>query len=219
MSSEFQKVKTFQKLFLENSNNSIPPFRGDELEFWKYRKTIFRKVSYWKNLFFTKNCMTDFTPTILIDSREQAPLVFSRYPAITGTLQSGDYSFRGGEDLFSIERKSLDDLAQCCTGDQRERFSRELHRLRGFWFKRLLVIGCRSDIERHNYKSAISPAAVLGTLSTFEVRFDCPVVFAPDPMAAALMIERWVHYAAREFLKISQTISESAPALVGSAKS
>jgi len=53
----------------------------------------------------------------------------------------------GGENLFAIERKSIADLVGCCVGENRERFFRELHRLRGFRFKRLLVIGGRADID------------------------------------------------------------------------
>jgi len=147
-------------------------------------------------------------PVIAIDSREKTPLTFVNLPSVRGTLLSGDYSFLGGETLFSVERKSLDDLAQCCVGDNRCRFSRELHRLRGFWFKRLLVIGCRTDIEKHNYRSNIQPAAILGTLSTFEVRFDCPIVFAANPTEAAILVERWVVYVAREFMKIADAISK-----------
>ena len=42
-------------------------------------------------------------PVIVTDSREQTPLVFRRMVSVRGTLQSGDYSFLGGEELFSIE--------------------------------------------------------------------------------------------------------------------
>src|SRR5688572_25097121 len=59
--------------------------------------------------------------TIIIDSREQNPLTFTRLSSIRGTLQSGDYSIAGLEHLFAIERKSLDDLAMSVTSE-RERF-------------------------------------------------------------------------------------------------
>jgi hypothetical protein len=47
----------------------------------------------------------------------------------------------GLQDLFSIERKTVSDLVGCCMGENRERFERELHRLRGYWFK--TVVGGR----------------------------------------------------------------------------
>jgi ERCC4-type nuclease len=87
-------------------------------------------------------------PVVVIDTREQSPLPFARLLAERGTLQSGDYSFRGGEELFAVERKTVADFATCRIGENRARFFRELHRLRGFRFKRLLVVGSHEAIER-----------------------------------------------------------------------
>lgn len=65
-------------------------------------------------------------------TREQLPRPFKRLASVRATLTSGDYSFRGGEELFAVELKSIADLVACCVGENRERFFRELHRLRGF---------------------------------------------------------------------------------------
>lgn len=89
---------------------------------------------------------------------------------------SGDYSVAGLEDLFSIERKTVADLVGCCMGDNRERFERELHRLRGYRFKRLLVVGSEAEILAGQYHSNINPKAVMATLCAFEVRYDVPTV-------------------------------------------
>jgi|SRR5215469_17639926 len=35
-------------------------------------------------------------------------------PGIETQADSGDYSIRGLEDQFAVERKSVDDLANCC---------------------------------------------------------------------------------------------------------
>jgi hypothetical protein len=48
-------------------------------------------------------------PTIIIDTREQTPLSIAG-SWVRGTLTSGDYSFIGGNHVFSIERKSLADM-------------------------------------------------------------------------------------------------------------
>lgn len=144
--------------------------------------------------------LADIRPVAVIDTREQAPLVFTRLPAQRGTLQSGDYSFVGGENLFAVERKSVADLVGCCMGEARERFFRELHRLRGFRFRRLLVVGTAQEIATGQYRSAIRPRSVLATLSTIEARFDVPVVFQPDPAAAARQVEDWVWWYAREIV-------------------
>ena len=144
--------------------------------------------------------LADVRPVVVIDTREQTPLVFTRLQSVRGTLQSGDYSFRGGEELFAVERKTVADLVGCCCGENRERFFRELHRLRGFRFKRLLVVGTREEIEAGAYRSNITPKAVTATLAALEVRFDVPVVFATTSDDAARLVECWAYWMAREIV-------------------
>jgi hypothetical protein len=86
-------------------------------------------------------------------------------------------------------------------GANRERFERELLRMRGYRFKRLLVVGTRDDIANGHYYSKIAPKAVLATLGTFEVRYDLPVTFAETAEAAAREIERWSWNFAREVVE------------------
>lgn len=150
--------------------------------------------------------LADVRPTVIIDSREQTPLVFTLLPSLRGTLQSGDYSFCGGEELFAVERKSIQDLVSCCSGPNRERFERELHRLRGFRFKRLLVTGHEVEVKTGRYRGGISPRAVLSTVSAFEVRYDVPVVWAGTPDEAARIVERWVWWCAREMVEVSNSL-------------
>ena len=54
-------------------------------------------------------------PVVLIDTREQSPFDFSRFPNwIAGEkrqkLDVGDYSILGMENVLALERKSLSDL-------------------------------------------------------------------------------------------------------------
>jgi DNA excision repair protein ERCC-4 len=139
-------------------------------------------------------------PTIIVDTREVQPLVFSRLESRAGTLQTGDYSIAGLEHLFSVERKSVSDLVGCCVGANRERFERELHRLRGFRFRRLLVIGQEDTIHLGRYHSSINPKAVFATLNAFEVRYDLPIVFASTASLAAYRLETWAFWFAREYV-------------------
>ncbi len=150
-----------------------------------------------------------FLPTIVIDSREQSPLVFKNLPTQPGTLATGDYSIEGAEELFSIERKSIPDLISSCT-TERARFERELHRLRGIRFARLLIIGSASDIQAHRYQSNASPKAILHSLWTFEARYNVPVVFAPDIDRAAVLVERWAFWFARELLNVTSAMEKAA---------
>jgi len=150
--------------------------------------------------------LADQRPVIVADPREQEPLVFTRLQSIRGTLYSGDYSIKGLESVFAIERKSVEDLANCCLTSNRARFERELHRVRSYQFKRLLVIGTREDIAAGRYYSRIAPKAVLATLGAFEVRYSIPVVFAETPEAGAREIEHWAWYFSREVVQNSNDL-------------
>lgn len=128
-------------------------------------------------------------PTIITDTREQRPLEFLHLPSERGTLQSGDYSVAGFENDFAIERKTISDLIGSCTRG-RERFERELHRLRGFDFARILIIGEPHEVAR----LAPSPKAIFSSLTAFECRWKIPVVWEPDPTIAARLVERWAWF-------------------------
>lgn len=144
---------------------------------------------------------------IIVDSREQTPLTFPEHVQTErGTLQSSDYSVKGLEHIFGVERKSIADLVGSLTSG-RDRFERELHRLRGYRFKRLLIVGHRQDIVSGDYRSKASPKSILASLSAFEVRYDIPVVFANEKAAADLVV-RWAYWFAREVKKNAQHIGE-----------
>jgi ERCC4-type nuclease len=152
---------------------------------------------------------SEVEPVIVIDSREQEPLSFSRFRTVAGTLKTGDYSILGLESMFSIERKSLADLVSCCCAGNRQRFERELHRLRGYRFKRLLIVGSEEDILAGRYRSAINPKAVLASLFAFEARYDLPVVFRSTTEDAARQIERWAYWFSREIFRASNNLTKS----------
>lgn len=149
------------------------------------------------------------TPTIICDTREQLPLPLSG-PFIRANLYSGDYSAVGLERVFSVERKSLDDLAGS-VGVGRERFEHELQRMAGIRWRRLLVIGTEEDLANGGYRSKIHPRAVLASLRCFEVRFEIPVVFCPTPEAGAQRVESWAKWIARETCLAADAIREPSP--------
>ncbi len=136
-------------------------------------------------------------PTAIIDTREQTPLHLGTLPVIHSVLVSGDYSLVGADHLFAVERKSLGDLAGCVTGE-RERFTRELIRLRGYRFRRLLIVGSREDILARRYHSKLDPAAMLSSLAAWEIRYDIPVVHVATPEAGGALVAAWVRSFARE---------------------
>ncbi len=56
-----------------------------------------------------------FAPTVVVDSREQTPLMFTRLPAVTARLTTGDYSLVGAEHLFSDAGKKMPITSSCTT--------------------------------------------------------------------------------------------------------
>lgn len=139
-------------------------------------------------------------PTAIIDTREQAPLVLPGLRTVVRGLTSGDYSIEGAEHLFAVERKSLNDLVACVTRE-RARFEREMIRLRGYRFRRLLIIGTEADLAQGRYTSAVSPSAVFGSLSAWEARFDIPVVLADTPELGGAIVTSWIRAFAREVVQ------------------
>jgi ERCC4-type nuclease len=141
-------------------------------------------------------------------------LPFSQLATKPGTLLSGDYSIAGAEELFVVERKSIADLVMSCTSE-RERFERELHRLRGFRFKRLVIVGSEADILHGNFRSLANPRAILATLYCFEIRYDLPFVFLPTPELAGRQVERWAIWFSREIKKAANLLEQSTDAPTG----
>jgi len=150
--------------------------------------------------------LADLRPKNAVDTREREPLKFTWLQAVERALFTGDYSICGLEHSFTVERKSIDDLANCCLSSSRDRFEHELHRLRGYRFKRLLVVGTREDIAAGRYHSRIAPKSVLATLGAFEVRYSIPVVFCSSPEEAAMSIERWVWWFTREVVESANNL-------------
>lgn len=150
--------------------------------------------------------LADLKPTAVIDTREITPLVFTRLPSVRTALKAGDYSYLGGEDHFACERKSIPDLVSCCVNSNRDRFAWELHRLRGFNFRRLVIVGDRDAIARGEYRSQLNPKVVFSTLSAFEIRYGIPFAFFATPAEAALEIERWIWWHAYQIVQDANTL-------------
>lgn len=144
--------------------------------------------------------LADVKPVVVVDNREKMPLPIRRLQTVRGTLQTGDYSAQGAEHLISIERKSLPDAVQSCI-HERARFEAELHRLRGFHFARLLIIGRRDDLVAGRYRSKVNPKSILNSLHAFEARYNVPAVWADTPAAGASLVECWVFWYVREVVQ------------------
>lgn len=136
------------------------------------------------------------TPTIIVDSREQDPLTFANLPSEVGTLDTGDYSVRSLEHLIAVERKSLNDLL-ACVGRERDRFKRELQRLRAYRFRLLVVETDALALESGEWRSQLQPAHVLGSLAAWSAQYELPIWLAGSHDAAGRFVERFLWQAAR----------------------
>lgn len=127
---------------------------------------------------------------VVVDTREQEPYTFDpeRVVEIRGALRSGDYSLVGLEDRVAVERKSLDDFVSTVIRD-RDRFRRELDRLRELDAACVVVEGNVSDVLRGNFASGAHPSSVLGAAISIVVDHEVPVFFCSDRQAACRFVE------------------------------
>ena len=134
--------------------------------------------------FKLKNRTPRDTFTILVDSREQTPWNFSsETDCERATLSTGDYSIKGLEDYIAIERKVLEDFIGCC-GKQRDRFKKELERMRGYWVKAVVIEGTMHQIVNAKYRSRINPSCVIGAMASWTARYGIPFILAGDRQQA-----------------------------------
>jgi DNA excision repair protein ERCC-4 len=133
--------------------------------------------------------------TAVQDSREQRPLDLE-LKTVIGTLATGDYSVVGLEHLVCVERKGLQDLVMC-VGRERERFDRELQRLRAYETRVIVIEASRASVELKQYRGEVHPNAVLGSVYSWIAR-GITVEWAGDRVQAAKAVSRILFCAARD---------------------
>lgn len=142
----------------------------------------------------------ELEPQVIIDTREQTPLAFTHLSFTTGTLQSGDYSAVGLEEVFCVERKTVADLAGSLTRE-RVRFMKEMHRLRGFHNAYLLIIGSELETASLVAKGRANVKQIHNSLLAIQARYGVHIVWVNTPEEAAVLVESWAFTAYREALK------------------
>lgn len=136
--------------------------------------------------------------TIVVDSREQLPYSFAglsdpldRPIAVTrAALPAGDYSLLGHETQFSVERKSLADAYATFAAD-RDRFTRELEKLRTFEFAAILVESTWSGmLRRPPHVTRVEPATVINSLLSWSIEYGVHVFAADDRTIGRALVFR-----------------------------
>lgn len=121
---------------------------------------------------------------IIVDTREQLPYTFEDLDAAVivarGTLSAGDYSVEGFEKELAIERKSLGD-AYGTFGAGRERFVRELERMREFRYPAILIESSLVGLKYPpKFVSRVTPETIINSLISWSIDFRIPIWLACD---------------------------------------
>ena len=120
-------------------------------------------------------------PVLLVDTREQNPLDFSRFAGwFAGierkALKLGDYSIAGLEDLCVVERKDLADIVHSCTTD-RCVFVKRLRHMVQFPHRLLLVTSTLSQVKSPYSHAGVNPnritQSLIAILAGLQVPFLC----------------------------------------------
>lgn len=156
-------------------------------------------------------------PRLIIDTREQTPLIFRHCDSERGALQSGDYSAKGIEESFCVERKTVADLAGSLTRE-RARFMREMHRLRGFTNAYLLIIGRDIELAALVAQGRANITQIEHSLMAIQARYGVHVVWVDTPEEAALLVESWAFCAYREAMKPAGVMLPFPPWVTGALK-
>lgn len=156
--------------------------------------------------------------TILVDTREKFNKWVTDYfdekkiPYKTKALPFGDYSFfipKNEElniprdlyfiDEISIERKAnLEEISNNLS-KERDRFEKELSLFKGKMF--LLVENANyHDIYFNNYNTQYNKKSFIGSLHSFNFRYDLPFVFMPDRSCSGVFIFCTFYYYLKNIL-------------------
>ena len=121
---------------------------------------------------------------IVRDTREQKRCgwlferdIFQPKPEVLiGSLPTCDYSLLGHEDFVGVERKTLPDLV-ACLGVERDRFERELQRMKAMEAACVVVEASQSKLRNGEYRSRLLPGAAWQTIVSFSGKYRVPFLW------------------------------------------
>jgi ERCC4-type nuclease len=123
--------------------------------------------------------------TIVVDTREKKPYKFQRFDVDIERrcLETGDYSVKGYESQFAVERKSKDDFLNSCGADH-DRFREQVKRADVFEYPMAVVIEApRDEFYRGHYFKKVHPNVIRGTVEGWEC-FNIEWYFESNRLAA-----------------------------------
>lgn len=146
--------------------------------------------------------------TIIIDTREKKIDHITKFflqnniPFKRQKLEFGDYAIEGYENILVIERKAHIDEISLNFFKNRSRFERELQKALDNKTKLKIIIEANSllDVVQGNYRSKVKPQSFVGTLKTFEYRYNTSFDFVSSSNSGY-----WIYinlfYGIKELLK------------------
>ena len=148
---------------------------------------------------------------IVCDSREQAPFTFAGFPAVVEVagLEAGDYSLAGFERRVAIERKSIQDLVGCLTGE-RPRFERELQRLKAMDAAAVVVEQPQSVLRLGHFRSRMDAGAAWQSCLALSMRFRVTFFWAENRADAERICFDCIRHFARDRWRELQALTPAA---------
>lgn len=158
--------------------------------------------------------------TVVIDSREKSIDRVASYfdkhkiPYITKALNAFDYTFflpannelgipkdlYFDQDIVFERKASLEELSLNLT-KHRARFEEEMCTSKALYKYLIIENANYSDVVNGNYKSEYSSKSYLGTLHSFNHKYDLQIVFMPDPSYTPIFLYGTMQYYLRNILK------------------
>lgn len=147
--------------------------------------------------------------TLVIDTREQIPL-FSPPPigldCVIETVHNGDYTIKGFEPYFVVERKRISDLYTYLTTEWDKRTVKKLEAMRdmqanGGWCA-LAIEASEADLLAGYEHSRINPECIRGGLLSVSVRYGVHIYYNRDRNEMA----RWLLDSAVRFYNIKREV-------------
>jgi ERCC4-type nuclease len=132
---------------------------------------------------------------VVFDQRENKPWPLPGVETEETHLETGDYTVKGFEDRFAVERKSIDDLTRS-VGTDRDRFEAEIRRAQEMDEFVVVIEGSKQDVLDHDYYSQIHPNAVIGTVEKWPLKYGTlDFIWAGDREQAGQqclrLLDRW----------------------------
>ena len=140
---------------------------------------------------------------LVIDTREQRPLCknVKGLCSLVDTVKDGDYTIKGFEDRFAVERKQISDFYGYI-GKERKRTTKKIKRLAEFDFAAITIEADLDDIFVPQLYSTVSPEVARGFLTSVNVRYGIHTFINRD----RVQVERWILDRAIKFYKMMREV-------------